>query len=154
MVLAGVGWLGARLGAARPRALARAARALGGICAVYAIGVALTALGRALDGPEAQSLAAVVAVPVALAFLAAARKDGRLSRREFILLFGGVSVAALLATGALAVLLCSLGVGMDVLGSAPLWLSVTAVEALLGLLLAARLWRADRVSVRQEGPPL
>jgi len=151
LVLAATGRLGAHLAASRSRLLHRAARALAVICSVYAVSLGLVALGRALDSPEAQSLAAVAAVPVALAFLLAARKDHRLLRRRFLILFSAVPIAALLAVGAIALLLASLGVSCDVFGNAFLWLTVTAIESILGLLAALIYWRRTQPESAPHG---
>ncbi len=141
LVLAGTGRLGARLAASRSPVRHRVARALAVICAVYLVSLGLVALRSALDSPEAQSLAAAVAMPVALAFLVAARKDHSLSRRRFVTLFSAVPIAALLAVSAIALLFHSLGVSTGAFDNAFLWLAVTAVESVLGLLGSLIYWR-------------
>jgi len=142
LVLAATGRVGAGLAASRSRLLHRAARALAVICAAYVLSLGLVALGRALDSLEAQSLAIVVAVPVALIFVAAARRDRRLDPRTFAILFAGVSAAGLLLVGTVVLFFSSLGVSLGVFGqyTAPS-LAVAAVTSALGLLAALIYWR-------------
>jgi len=142
LVLAATGRLGVGLAASRSRLLRRAAQAITAICAAYVLSLGLLALGRALDSPEAQSLGAAVAVPVALIFAAAARHDRRLDPRAFAILFAGVSAAGILLVGTVALFFLSLGVSLGVLGqhTAPS-LAVAAVTSALGLLAALIYWR-------------
>lgn len=134
LALAGAGRLGASLASSRLRPVRRAGLGLAVPCAAYAGALSLVALGHALDSPEAQSIATVVAVPAALVLLIAARKDGHLSRRAFLRLFAGVSVGVLVALGVLALLLLSSGATLGLFGTAYFWLTVAAGESLLGLL--------------------
>jgi hypothetical protein len=142
LVLAATGRVGAGLAASRSRLLRRAAQAITAICAAYVLSLGFVALGRALDSPEGQSLAAAVAVPVALIFVATARRDRHLNPRSFAILFAGVSATGLVFVAAVALLLLSLGVSLSVLGqyTAPS-LAIAAVTSALGLLAALTYWR-------------
>ena len=155
LLLAGTGWLGARLIASRQPAIRRGAHALAGICAIYAVSLGLIALGRALDTPEAGSFAIVVAVPVVLAFVVAASRDRRLAPRTSAILFAGVSAAGLLSVAAVALFFSSLGVSLGVLGQhTALWLTIAAVMCALGSLTALTYWRRTQpASGPDQGGP-
>ena len=134
LVLGGAGWLGARLAMSSRPLTRRLAHAIAIVSGLYAVSIALLALGLALDGPEAHSIAAVAAAPVALTFLAAARKDRRLSHRLFLLFSLTVSAAGILFVAAMALVLRSLGPSSALFGQALLWLTIVAVECLAGLI--------------------
>ena len=105
-----------------------------------ALSLGLIALGRALDSPEAYSIALVAALPAVLAFLVAARQDRRLPPRTFLILFCGVSAAGLFFVAAMTLFLWTPGVGLAAFGQLYLWLTITGAESLLAL-LGLLFWR-------------
>lgn len=134
LVLAGAGWLGARL-ATSPRQLTRhLAHGFAIVCGLYAVAIALHALEFPLSGPDVQFYAAVVPTPAALTFLAAARRDRRLPHRLFLLLSLTVCAAGILVVAVATLVLMAFGLRSGVLGDSILWLLVLAVESIVGLI--------------------
>ena len=148
LAFAALGWFGGRLAEK-----GRGARNVPWLCALYALCLGTVGLQRVWHSLESFAITAVVLQPAALVALALAHRDGRLSRTEFSRLFCGVAAVALLAAGAVALILGIVG-GIPVVGDdVYFWLAVACAESILAL-FGLPVWRLVRPQAEGAAPAL
>jgi hypothetical protein len=129
LVFVGIGRVGVRLSTIRSMEYG-----LGGVCGSYVLWLWLRAFGVAFESLDGLGITLVIVQPSALIFLAAAHRDGRLSRRAFLAAARGIFAGSLLLIAAWLAVMLSAGVANLGVVDQNRWLAVAVCESIIGLM--------------------